>query len=1054
MSSSPFVGRRTEFDDLTALLDGIETEHGGRTVVLVGPAGSGKTRLAQELTARARRDGLAVHWSIGEPLADGPALGPWRYLIEQLDPGTTIRDVEGSRTRWDTFNALIAHLLGVIHSPTVVVLDDLHRSDDDTLAFTRFAAPALQRLPLLVVGTWKTTGTDTRLERLLEVVPAIEVLAMDDLDARELAMSVAGRPQAPEILDAIVGAAGGNPMHLRELAKHPSHPDIAAPLKVLLAHRLRELDGDPSLIAGAITMHRGPVSTALLAELAGVTGDAVRETASRSTGLLVARGDLVWLHHDLVGEAALANLGPTRLRDLHLRAADVLARLPDGRLMCAEHLERAAEFGYDDARRRFDAARAAAAHSWQGLAWRASLDWFRRASEIAHTAGLAERWRASLEHAVALQRCGLLVEARAVFVEICRGDVDDPVIAADAALGVPGIWVEEQRDPVERIQMLAWCRDALGRLPPEETGRRSELSVRLAAERFYDGGDLDDVQTALDDVRASNDRAALARSLSLFHHCLLTPEHGIHGPDHLVRRRDIAEELIDNAVGAGEEFSATVGLLWQVVDLYLDGESGADTLLVPLRRRIEALQIDSLGYIVDVIDVMLTIRSGEFERAEHASTRAMERGLAAGDNDALAYRVGQLACIRWLQGRIGELEPALREVLDSGTLRRHDRLYPAMLALVCARRGDLAGAASIARGLMADQSDDDHPVRRTSTWTASMAALGEYAWVAGDRAVADWVLETLRPFSGSLVMPSLAVVCLGPLDLTLGLCASTLGRVDDATKWFRSADEQNAVPRNLPVGVLISAHLATALRATDQACHISEADELEHSARRQAAALGMDLPPMATCASPREILRDGDRSDETNDDIRRSLGRFEQHEQHWVVALGDQNCEVADSIGMRYLALLLSNPNRPIHATELSEIVHDHVVAHARAPASPVFDAEALTVYRRRLDQIHAELEHADRRGDAAASQRWSSERDAILDEVRRGTGLRGRSRRLDDDSERARGRVGAAIRRSLRSISVRDPSLGHQLTGSIRLGYACVYIPDPAHRVDWEIRS
>ena len=57
----PLIGREAEIARFDALLDGIEAGAAGATLVVRADPGMGKTRLTQELVARARRRGLSAH---------------------------------------------------------------------------------------------------------------------------------------------------------------------------------------------------------------------------------------------------------------------------------------------------------------------------------------------------------------------------------------------------------------------------------------------------------------------------------------------------------------------------------------------------------------------------------------------------------------------------------------------------------------------------------------------------------------------------------------------------------------------------------------------------------------------------------------------------------------------------------------------------------------------------------------------------------------------------------------------------------------------------------
>jgi hypothetical protein len=115
-----------------------------------------------------------------------------------------------------------------------------------------------------------------------------------------------------------------------------------------------------------------------------------------------------------------------------------------------------------------------------------------------------------------------------------------------------------------------------------------------------------------------------------------------------------------------------------------------------------------------------------------------------------------------------------------------------------------------------------------------------------------------------------------------------------------------------------------------------------------------------------------------------------------------------------------------------------------------MLDARAKDAYRRRLDQLDAELDRASMRGDAARAENLESERQALLDELRRAAGLGGRDRGINDERERLRKTVTARIRDTLRRLDERHPALAAHLRASVHTGTLCVYAP--AEPLGWDL--
>jgi hypothetical protein len=105
-------------------------------------------------------------------------------------------------------------------------------------------------------------------------------------------------------------------------------------------------------------------------------------------------------------------------------------------------------------------------------------------------------------------------------------------------------------------------------------------------------------------------------------------------------------------------------------------------------------------------------------------------------------------------------------------------------------------------------------------------------------------------------------------------------------------------------------------------------------------------------------------------------------------------------------------------------------------------DHEAVGSYRRRLDQLRAEVRRLDALGDQGQAAAMQDEIEWLLRELAAASGLSGRTRTFTDDQERARIAVGKAIRRAIMRVGHVVPSVGVHLTESVYTGARCVYQP------------
>jgi hypothetical protein len=148
----PLTGRRDEL----RLIETALRRSGGRAggLLLAGAAGVGKTRLAREAAATARRRGVAVRWVIASATARRLPLGafaPWLGGTEG-DPAAVPRQAR---------RALLAD---VGRAALMVAVDDVHLLDD-------VSALLVQQLALRDSATW--VGHRSRRLRAVERLPAL-----------------------------------------------------------------------------------------------------------------------------------------------------------------------------------------------------------------------------------------------------------------------------------------------------------------------------------------------------------------------------------------------------------------------------------------------------------------------------------------------------------------------------------------------------------------------------------------------------------------------------------------------------------------------------------------------------------------------------------------------------------------------------------------------------------------------------------------------------------------------------------------------------------------
>jgi hypothetical protein len=166
----------------------------------------------------------------------------------------------------------------------------------------------------------------------------------------------------------------------------------------------------------------------------------------------------------------------------------------------------------------------------------------------------------------------------------------------------------------------------------------------------------------------------------------------------------------------------------------------------------------------------------------------------------------------------------------------------------------------------------------------------------------------------------------------------------------------------------------------------------------------------------------------------------------WLIDFNGTNVHVPDLKGLWHLRELVSRPREFIPALALLGASSEEPIP--RADTGPVLDREALRQYRRRLAELDDELDNAAIHGDAKRQAKRSAERDALIAELKRATGLGGRPRRSGSPAEKARVNVTRTIRHAIIDLSTKVPELAAHLDESIVTGVSCCY--EPRTNIAW----
>ncbi|MGZ4770463.1 MAG: ATP-binding protein [Ilumatobacteraceae bacterium] len=331
------VGRGEELDQLRTGLAAACTGS-GRMVFLLGEAGIGKSRLARELIADEMRGGVrvlrgravpsATHVAF-RPIAEALAatvddlstgdleLAPWLPALARIVPGSGTHQggpADDSPAAW---GEAVVRALRRVSEPGggLLVLEDLHWSDPETLAIVDHLSDNIERASVLCVITVRTdmasAGRD--LARAVAARGSGVVLELSRLDdAQVMSMiELCGSDAAGSIGSRVVNDADGVPFLVEELLASPGVPDGFVDT---VRRRLEDLEpAHRTVLASAATFGR-QFDWRLLPAATGLAAEVVAAALEQAIGcqLLRVEGDGFSFRHALTRDAVLETVMPTR----------------------------------------------------------------------------------------------------------------------------------------------------------------------------------------------------------------------------------------------------------------------------------------------------------------------------------------------------------------------------------------------------------------------------------------------------------------------------------------------------------------------------------------------------------------------------------------------------------------------------------------------------------------------------------------------------------------------------------------------------------------------
>jgi DNA-binding SARP family transcriptional activator len=797
------VGRERE---RAALEESVQEAFAGRAsfVQLVGEPGIGKSHLVDHLVALARDHGVRV--GVGRCARDdgAPPMWPWRSALAELGVDVDLAaagdpDASPEQRAFELSERVGSALLASCTAPTLVVLEDLHWSDDAALrALTRLVDGAPADVPLSVVLTRRShpapSGSLATLGEALARRHAVrlDLVGLEPDGAADLIRAAARRSVPDGVSARWRERAGGNPFFLIELARLgvSDHGPLPATVRDVVSRRLADLPEATLERLQTAAVIGAQFTLATTAEVDGRDRDEVADDLDRAValGLVVEVGPEQYAFaHAMTQESVLATMSGTRAARRHARVAHALQDPPDHlagdratlTAELARHWLAAGPSHVDSA---WQAARSAAdqaselASFPEALRLRsAAVEAHRRVPggadgvhydlllELATEAAYAARWpdvEAAVLEAMALGRM-----------------LGSPRLVGQAAVAMTRYcnWLPHVIDAVfeDAIDDLRW---GLAHVE-DDVPTRCRLQLALAVELYYVEG-------------AAAERQALAES-------------------GMVLARSVADpSLVAWAAGAA------CMVAWnpaQLADRLAWAEEGVVAARAAADPRAEAVLLMTLA----TAQVEAGDRAGwesSVGGAESIATRErlaypmmtlhwQRLGMAAlrGDADRLAAELESLTAVvadialpsqemqipfAKVAARLWDPE-GLHDLVDMFAAAHDEHVEGGtMVHLVLARTGRVE---DLRRSLDAFPMpvEDELYWSTLSDWTAE----AEAASVAGDVALARRAVDALTPYRGRLTVAGATVVD-GCVDLSLALAHATCGELAVASELADSGAAQ------------------------------------------------------------------------------------------------------------------------------------------------------------------------------------------------------------------------------------------------------------------------
>jgi DNA-binding SARP family transcriptional activator len=773
---TPFTGREVLRGSLLSRSESQPPKH----VVLTGPGGIGKSRLAHEFCRSAEAEGSAVFTIRFDRFADDP-YQPFfdgvPGLAEALEGDQSNQGDERFEPPKDHRVRVADELLALLSTQSIdgsllLATDDVQFAGPDALfILVRIFRASLPRLQIVATCRTTTTHDERELPQSLQElsregwISIQEVGALPTDEMHQLLRSVAPN-LAEKQLEALTTKADGVPYFAVELGRAFASGEerIPASLAALFQQRIDSCPAELEKLLGVASQIGRSFEHRLTAAVADVDEEPALKAfdTATETGLLIAQDqsqDFAF-DHDLLREHAHERLTPARRELINLKIAEHLAanraEFQPTSTRLAQHFSLAGFRGRSQA---IFYLLASARDLLDSYAYQAAID----AATQAETLSREQDDQQSLLKALMLRgwaesNLGQLEASKSTFLnatDLAR-ELGEHTTFVEAVIAMAGFWVDGSELNANIVGLLAEAGNL--QVDPLTAAR---VRVRFAAQHLV--APLADLGPMVKQLERDVSFARSEKSPSLLQESLGTLNLLLLGSPSATRRVEIASELDDLSRLRSDEPWRMAGLPAAIV---AHSEIGNSKQVDRSLDRLQALALETERLAVtwrfEVLKASVLIARHEFIEGVHLAKSARKLANTMGFRDGEVAYALQTFQARWLEGKLDRMLPAMRNVNQSNS----DPVWIAAAAITHAFCNEIDSATTLL-STAAEQIDSTPRYVRAGLCVLLTEVIRTVDF--RDHLLVEALIGALSPHSGSNITLGDGTMFLGSADKWLDI---------------------------------------------------------------------------------------------------------------------------------------------------------------------------------------------------------------------------------------------------------------------------------------------